>query len=71
MSKDQILAPNLYKVIDSIESDRVKIADEWMRVEIVSDIFKKYKISIKKFKENFAIKILEYFISVVREEKEA
>ncbi|MCW9026436.1 MAG: diguanylate cyclase, partial [Thiovulaceae bacterium] len=70
MSKDQILAPNLYKVIDSIESDRVKIADEWMRVEIVSDIFKKYKISIKKFKENFAIKILEYFISVVREEKE-
>ncbi|QFR48552.1 diguanylate cyclase [Sulfurimonas lithotrophica] len=71
MDIKQKVAPNLYKIIDTIESDRVKIADEWMKVETVADIFKKYKISINKFKEKFAVKIIEYFISVVREEKEA
>ena len=71
MDIKQKVAPNLYKIIDTIESDRVKIADEWMKVETVADIFKKYKISINKFKEKYDVKNIERIKSDVKEEKEA
>lgn len=63
------LAPNLLSVIDTIESNRENIASEWIQISTVKIIFKQYKISPKKFKDGFGIPIIEYFISVVREEK--
>ncbi len=64
------LAPNLLNIVSDIEFGQDKIVSEWIEVSTVKVVFKSYKISAKKFKDGFGISILEYFIAVVREEKE-
>ncbi len=71
MVDKQIVAPNLLQIIDSIEDGRFKIADGWIEVPSVVSILKNRKISLNKFKDNFGVQIIEYFIGVVREEKMA
>lgn len=63
------LAPNLLSIIDIVESKREVMASEWIQISTVKTIFKYYHISPNKFKDGFGIPIIEYFISVVREEK--
>ena len=70
MSNNEKPAPSLFLVIDSIENNRVSVANDWIRVKGVSAVFHERKISIKKFKNAYAIPIIEYFIAVVRDEKE-
>jgi len=65
----QIIAPNLAKIIDTIEKYKVEIADKWVVIESIVAVFKHHNISPKKFKNGFGVPIIEYFISVVREEK--
>nr|WP_321268557.1 GGDEF domain-containing protein [uncultured Sulfurimonas sp.] len=65
----QKLAPNLLSIIDSIENNRLQIVSEWIELDTVKLVFQRYKIDSIKFKKNYGISILEYFIDVVREEK--
>lgn len=65
------LAPNLLKITDYIESDRSLIASQWMEIKVVISVLRSHQISTRKFKEGFGIPIIEFFIAVVREEKEA
>ncbi len=69
MGKKQDIAPNLYKIVDNLESDKIDIASKWIVVQTVKDVFDSYKISPEKFKDKFAVAIIEYFINVVKEEK--
>ncbi|WP_373072241.1 diguanylate cyclase domain-containing protein [Sulfurimonas sp.] len=67
----QIVAPNLLRIIDSIEEGRFEIAAKWIEVPSVVSVLKNRKISTNKFKDNFGVQIIEYFIAVVREEQMA
>ncbi|EDZ62078.1 protein containing GGDEF domain [Sulfurimonas gotlandica GD1] len=71
MSKLQELAPNLLNIIDQLEINRVKLGSEWIEIPTVKSIFKNYKIAGVKFRDGYGVPIIEYFIAVVREEKEA
>ena len=70
MSNLQILAPNLLTVIDKLEINRKKIASFWIEITTVKSVFKARKISAIKFRDGYGIPIIEYFIAVVRGEKE-
>ncbi|WP_373002844.1 diguanylate cyclase domain-containing protein [Sulfurimonas sp.] len=67
----QVLAPSLLSIIDSLEENRVKIGSEWIEIPAVKTVFTNYKIGGKKFRDGYGIPIIEYFIAVVRQEKEA
>jgi diguanylate cyclase (GGDEF)-like protein len=71
MSKPQVLAPHLLNIIDSLETNRVNIGSDWIEIATVKTVFKNYKIGGVKFRDRYGVPIIEYFIAVVREEKEA
>lgn len=71
MVDKEIIAPNLSHIINSIEDGKFEIASRWIEVPTVVSVLKNRKISKNKFKDNFGVQIIEYFISVVREEKMA
>ncbi|WP_373036323.1 GGDEF domain-containing protein [Sulfurimonas sp.] len=71
MPKSQALAPHLLSIIDSLEKNREDIGSEWIEIPTVKNVFKDYKIGAVKFRDGYGIPIIEYFIAVVREEKEA
>ena len=70
MSNSQILAPNLLITIDKLEINRKEIASLWVEIPIVKSVFKARKISAIKFRDGYGIPIIEYFIVVIRGEKE-
>ncbi|MBU1658219.1 diguanylate cyclase [bacterium] len=70
MPHNKTLAPKLFNIIDSIELGRKEIADRWVEIPSVSVVFKLHNISTKKFASGYGVPIIEYFIAVVREEKE-
>lgn len=61
---------NLFKIAEWIEQNKQIIVDEWIEDANITVIFKKNNISTNKFSTNFATKILEYSISVMRSQKE-
>ena len=61
---------NLLKIAEWIEQNKHIIVQEWMEDANIITIFKKNNISTNKFSTNFAIKILEYSIGVMRTKKE-
>ncbi|MFK5881145.1 MAG: hypothetical protein QM482_02935 [Sulfurospirillum sp.] len=58
-------------IIREIESKKILISDKWMQNRDVLEIFTSFGINSKYFKTHFAIQIIEYFISVMKKEKEA
>ena len=71
VSTNEKLTPNLYVLADILEDNKEVIATNWIKVPTVKAVFDVRKISLKKFKDGYGIPIIEYFISVVREEKAA
>jgi GGDEF domain-containing protein len=61
---------NLLKIAEWIEQNKSIIVQEWIEDANIIAIFKKNNISTNKFSTNFAVKILEYSISVMRSQKE-
>jgi GGDEF domain-containing protein len=68
--KTKISATLLY-LAPSIESKKNLIAQQWVSESIVGEIFVSFGINAKYFQSHFAIPIIEYFISVIKGEKEA
>jgi diguanylate cyclase (GGDEF)-like protein len=66
--KNQI--PDLLSISEIIEYNCVNIVTHWTQVQTVKTVFEAKKISAKKFIDNYGIAILEYFIAVIRKEKE-
>jgi len=66
--KNQI--PDLLSISEIIEYNCVNIVTHWTQVQTVKAVFEAKKISAKKFIDNYGIAILEYFIAVIRKEKE-
>jgi len=60
----------LCEFIISIENNVKIIIDNWMDIQNVKSALKDRKISINKFHDNYALSILEYFIAVIKNEKE-
>ena len=69
MSKTVRKFPFLYSVVGAIEKHKVHIATVWVKRENINHIFNDRKISPKKFRDGYGVPILEYFISVIKEEK--
>ncbi len=67
----KMFAPQLLSVVSFLENNRYQIAQEWVLLNTVLSVFKAQNISAKKFQKSYAVPIIEYFISVVREDKEA
>ena len=70
MPKPQVLAPHLLNIIDSLENNCVNIGSEWIEIPTVKTVFKNHKIGGIKFRDRYGIPVIEYFIAVVREQKE-
>lgn len=70
MQYEQELAPFLSTIVDSLEADRENIASDWVSLSNVKFVFKSHRISVIKFRDAYGIPIIEYFIAVIREEKE-
>ena len=60
----------LEKNIDNLESAREDILELWISFDEVKDILNKHKIEPLYFKEHFAAAILDYFVGVVRKDKD-
>lgn len=71
MSTNERFTPNLYNIADLLEDNKTLISTNWVKTPTVKAVFDARKISIKKFRDGYAIPIIEYFILVVREEKSA
>jgi GGDEF domain-containing protein len=61
---------NLQKIAQWLEKNKDIIIEEWIEDANIVSIFQKHNISTNKFSTNFAIKILEYSISVIKSENE-
>lgn len=66
MSQSQNLAPNLLTLVDELENNIKETASLWIQLPTVKIVFKSHKISLVKFRDKYAIPIIEYFIAVVR-----
>ena len=64
-------APNLFNVVDKIEINSKFIASQWVKIRNINLIFHAHKISPQKFRDKFAIPIIEFFCAVIREKKSA
>jgi hypothetical protein len=64
-----IEAEVLREYIDQVDAQKAQIAQRWIEDETVIAIFHQYEIAPVKFKENFGIPIIDYFIGVVRGEQ--
>jgi len=71
MSSTKKIAPNLFNILNILEKNKVLIATDWVKIPTVRAVFHERKISIKKFRDSYAIPIIEFFISVVKEENRA
>ena len=71
MSTNERLTPHLYELADILEDNIILISTNWVKAPTVKAVFDARKISIKKFRDGYGIPIIEYFLSVVREEKSA
>lgn len=69
MSKSKRLYPHLFSVSASIEKHKVHIATSWVKREQTIAIFTQRRISPKKFRDGYAVPILEYFLFVIKETK--
>lgn len=58
-------------IIESLEKNTLLIATDWIKESSVKSIFDNRKISRKKFRDGYCVPIIEYFIAVIRKEKEA
>ena len=63
--------PNLERTVDALETSRHEIAAAWVSLPAVQAVFKARKISPEKFRDGYGVPIIEYFIAVVRREREA
>lgn len=70
-NEKNIIAPNLFSVVEIIENNSATIAENWVKVRTVKSIFSARKISPKKFSDSYSVPIINYFVAVVREEKVA
>ena len=68
---NQLSAEKLLSVVTPLEENTTNIASNWVREEAVKSIFTARKISQKKFRDSYSIPIINYFISVIRKEKDA
>ncbi len=55
---------------DTLEKEKKIIIQEWLASKNIKNIFKSYKISLKKFEQSYAFSILEYFIETIRLQRE-
>ncbi len=69
MSLYKKTAPNLNKLSDFIEQNAILLADNWIKQNITKSIFNERKISPKKFIQIYALDIISYFVSVIRDEQ--
>lgn len=60
----------LFEIANWIEKNKPIFLEEWLEDANIIRIFKRNNISTDKFKTNFAIKILEYTINVMKSTKE-
>ena len=63
--------PNLERMADALEAARFEIAAAWITLPNVQKVFKTRKIPDTKFRDGYGVPIIEYFIAVVRREREA
>lgn len=61
--------PYLKSVADALENANESIAQRWIEEETVLEVFNRFAISPRKFKNGFGIPIIFYFIAVIREEQ--
>jgi diguanylate cyclase (GGDEF)-like protein len=69
MSDTQKITPNLFKISNLLEKNRIELASYWVEIVTLKALFKIRNISSLKFRNSYAIPILDYFIAVVRDEK--
>jgi len=60
---------NICKVVTIIESNSLSIVDNWVSVQSVKSTLENRNISILKFKNNYALAILKYFIEIIKGNK--
>ena len=70
MSENKKITPNLYEISDLLEINKTNIANEWIKSYTVKAVFNSRKISLEKFRDGYGIPIIDYFISVAKDEKE-
>lgn len=64
MSKNTIL--HLTSLLNILEKNKLIIATYWVKKKDVKSVLNLKSISIKKFRDNYAIAIIDYFIAVVK-----
>jgi len=61
---------DIYKTGEWLQGDSSSIIEQWLSDSEVVAIFKKHKISLKKFSAHFAVGIIEHAVNVIQERKE-
>ena len=69
MSATQKTTLNLFNISNLLEENKIKLCICWIEVSTVKAVFDARNISALKFRNAYAIPILEYFIAVSRREK--
>ena len=67
MSKNKFFS--ICKLLSVIENNSLLIADSWISIQSVKSTLENRNISVLKFKNNYALSILEYFIEIIRGNK--
>jgi len=60
---------DIYKIGEWLEGNSLSIIEQWLSDSEVVGIFKKHKISLKKFSTHFAVGIIEHAVNVMQERK--
>lgn len=68
MSKNKPLS--IYELILVIEENSSLIVENWIEIHSVKSTLENRNISIKKFKNNYALPILKYFIDIIKGDEE-
>jgi diguanylate cyclase (GGDEF)-like protein len=69
MPQKDMFFPELFSIVSTLEVKRFTICSAWVKLDSVNAVFKSHKISPIKFRDNYAIPIFEFFLAVVKEEK--
>ncbi len=69
MSKNY--TPNLFSIIDHIEYHHNYIVKLWIESDRIESVFRSLNISTSKFEKIYASLIVEYFIAVIKNERES
>lgn len=56
----------ILKNIDLIENNKESVIDSWMNYKVVQDTLKKHNLNIRFYRENFATKVFNYALGVVK-----